>query len=288
MTINTTIPRPEAGDVLAGMTWSGIQHEVWRIDAALAQALLELNTENRKVRERNVARYAGALRDGDWVYNGDAIRFSVEGTLLDGQHRLLAVVRTGRPITALVVMGLDRSAQDTMDDGGARTLGDMFGIAGKARANALATVVARAAEYERGVYRVSGTLPKQRAIRFAEAHPGVADATAAAQKVGRKDDSVRPLRGVVGTWYLYVTEGGRYLQERDEFLDALSNGFGLHAAHPVYKLRQRWAKGATTPVRGGDEEALALIFKAWNAYVEGRPVKTLRYAPHESFPKLIA
>lgn len=49
-----------------------------------ARELLKLNTRNRKLSKALVSKYAGDMRAGRWPYNGDPIRVSKDGVLLDG------------------------------------------------------------------------------------------------------------------------------------------------------------------------------------------------------------
>ncbi len=67
-----------------------------------AARLLACNGHNRNVSEVLVERYARDMRCGAWKQNGEPILVARDGTLLDGQHRLLAIQRAGRPQTLLV------------------------------------------------------------------------------------------------------------------------------------------------------------------------------------------
>lgn len=58
-----------------------------------AKQLLEMNTRNRNVLHSNLDILTEEIRKGRFVANGDAIRIAKDGTILDGQHRLLACVR---------------------------------------------------------------------------------------------------------------------------------------------------------------------------------------------------
>ena len=73
----------------------------------LAGALLKLNTENRPVKPQVVSKYAKELDEGTFHFTGDAIKISKEGVLLDGQHRLLAVVKADKPMQMHIQAGLD-------------------------------------------------------------------------------------------------------------------------------------------------------------------------------------
>jgi len=95
-----------------------------------AKAMLAANTGNRKLRENHVAALARDIAAGNWQLNGDAIRFNCDGTLIDGQHRLAAVVKSSTPIQSLVVEGIDIGAKATIDTGAKRSAGDYFGFNG--------------------------------------------------------------------------------------------------------------------------------------------------------------
>lgn len=61
-----------------------------------AEALLETNTENRKVSKGVVQAYVNDMLAGNWDETvGDAISIDKEGILRNGQHRLIAIVQSG-------------------------------------------------------------------------------------------------------------------------------------------------------------------------------------------------
>ncbi len=60
------------------------------------------------LRNRNprlVAHFAAAMRAGDWILNGDPVLLTQRGHVMDGQHRLAAVVEFDQPVRMLVVFG---------------------------------------------------------------------------------------------------------------------------------------------------------------------------------------
>lgn len=72
-----------------------------------AQAYLDNNAKHRPIKEKKVAEYMAEMQDGRWRLNGKTICFDTTGRLLNGQHRLSAVVRSGVSLTTVVVRGLD-------------------------------------------------------------------------------------------------------------------------------------------------------------------------------------
>ena len=119
---------------------------VEKITPDVATKYLEANVHNRPVHQRHVEFLAEEIKQGRWKMNGSSIVFNGDGTLIDGQHRLWAVITSGLPIKILVVRGADEGSFATIDTGLARTAGDVLGITGEKNPQTL-TILADA--YER-------------------------------------------------------------------------------------------------------------------------------------------
>lgn len=85
----------------------GLDVTVEVITPAEAKAYLDNNAKHRPIKEKKVAEYMAEMQDGKWRLNGKTICFDTTGRLLNGQHRLSAVMRSGVPLTTVVVRGLD-------------------------------------------------------------------------------------------------------------------------------------------------------------------------------------
>ena len=82
--------------------------------------------QNRRLRKHKVEVYASAMKRGQWKLDGASIVFSEEGKLIDGQHRLAAIIESATPITTVVVRGVSTDAYVTMDTGMARNPRDVL------------------------------------------------------------------------------------------------------------------------------------------------------------------
>lgn len=90
--------------------------------------LAENHSRQRAIREAVVNMYASDMVDGSWdesIIN--PIRFTKGGKLIDGQHRLKAVVVANKPVTMWVQFGLDDDAFESIDIGAKRTPADILG-----------------------------------------------------------------------------------------------------------------------------------------------------------------
>ncbi len=83
---------------------------------------------NRNVSATNLTTLMRAMEEGRWHTDGSPIKFNTHGQLIDGQHRLRAVINTGLSQTFLVVWGVPDAAMTTLDTGKMRNRGDVLKI----------------------------------------------------------------------------------------------------------------------------------------------------------------
>lgn len=114
-----------------------IRHEVREVTPDMAgKWLRENNTHNRPLYEKTIENYAREMKAGAWAVTNQGIGFADDGTLLDGQQRLSAIVKAGIPVKILVVTGLPRAyrsngngelfTQDVIDGNKPRSQADIL------------------------------------------------------------------------------------------------------------------------------------------------------------------
>ena len=140
------------------LTWN-----VERVTPAVAGRYLELTVGNRPARKSRVARYAADIANGDWRMTGEPIKFDSRGRLIDGHHRLNAVIAAGVPADFLVARGIDDDANVFIDTGLSRTLGDALHFDGQPTKNASNIAAAARCVYclKEGVVTQEGSVPRQ-------------------------------------------------------------------------------------------------------------------------------
>ena len=106
------------------------------------------NTVNRPIDKRQVARYAASMKAGAWRINGECLVFAPDGTLLDGQNRLAAVVKAGVSVAFCVWYNVPEDARSSMDSGKKRTAADVLHFKGYRNANIMAPIVRMAYVYD--------------------------------------------------------------------------------------------------------------------------------------------
>lgn len=247
-----------------------ITYETVKVNPATAERWLGKNVRNRHVSSPIVARYAAAMKAGEWLLNGEAIKFAANGDLLDGQHRLLALIESGKTISFLVVRGLPTVAQNVLDTGRARTTGDQLGIAGFVDPNALAAAAKLAIMYEAGNLGSSTrgrSVSTPQVLEFVNGNVLLGHATTRARTVS-KGCGLRPAVAAMCFYELMKVDD----QAAQVFFDRLGDGVELPAGSPILALRARLRSLVDERATLPPAALTSLVMRAWNAWREGRRV----------------
>lgn len=242
----------------------------------IAAEMLRHNTNNRRLRQTLVKEYAEAMSKGEWLENGEAIIISKSGALLDGQHRLGAVISYGKPVNFLIVRGVEDNAVKTMDVGRKRSIADHLEIDGF-KTDGIDLLVTAAAirlimDFEGGEYRErKHAISPQRATKFLKDHPEIFEVQ---HKTKHSIRHIIPVSVAVALYYLCWKT---HPEEADEFFYKLATGANLEIGNPILTLRN-----ALTLVREGKGKAnrrqqIALVLSAFRAHVEDRPLHRIMY-----------
>lgn len=95
----------------------------------MAKKYLETQERNREINSLRVLEYADRMKKGQWLV-GQAITFDGDGHLIDGQHRLAAIVKYGNAVDFLVVRGVSKESASVFDVGQKRTMAQVAKIQG--------------------------------------------------------------------------------------------------------------------------------------------------------------
>lgn len=95
-----------------------------------AEEWLQHNTCNRKINESLVNDYANDMKNGKWALTHQGLAFYENGDIADGQHRLKAVIKSGKTIMFLVAFGVQDDAKPNIDRNKPRSNLDSIKIGG--------------------------------------------------------------------------------------------------------------------------------------------------------------
>lgn len=244
-----------------------------KITPTLAELMLETNIRNRRINDRHAEVLAQVLASRDMRLNGETIIFSSDGHLLDGQHRLLACVKSGISFESFVVFGISPKAFNTIDAGKSRGTSDVLSLAGVSNANKLTGALqALVAFVDNGGYlhgscsnRSVRKVTPAMAARILDAHPGIADSVNAMA-------ANRLMRTQHG-YALHYIFGLVDSELSAAFADILANG-SSDIGRPFSRLREHLINTPMTTENRGICAGKAVI--AFNAERSGARPKLLR------------
>ena len=250
------------------------------ITPEVAAAMLQFNTNNRPLRSDTVTAYAKVMSSSDWTFTGESISFDAAGRLVNGQHRLSAVIKSGRTITVVVVRGVPNTAWAHTDAGAKRSTGDMLQHAGYTSPNQLAATASLALRFENNMIAAMSTAwPRDEVRREIEARTATYEAAIS---------WARKARGIglppTATSAFYVLMEARGMVERAElWLDGLIAGVGLIAGDSRLAIRN-WLVNSR---RSAAPQCMAVLIFGWNADVDERPIKAMRaWAKGTPYPSI--
>ncbi len=102
--------------------------EIILVTPEIAAHWLASNTSNRPLRKSLVRDYAAQMKGGEWLVTHQQIAFTGNltspGRLIDGQHRLSAVIQSGASVRMSVAFGVEENTFTVTDRGASRSAGD--------------------------------------------------------------------------------------------------------------------------------------------------------------------
>lgn len=266
-----------------------METKVVRVTAEVAQEYLSHNESNRNMSWPLVQKYATDMIEGRWILNTDAIGFDVTGRLIQGQHRLTAVVVASEQkpdieVEMLIAWGYPRETFHVLDQGKMRSAAQVIGTYGVLNTNVTAAVARQILFYDQfsdRIWKGSEAITRVEVIEYVLNHrEELYEATTGTTKVGF-------LNWVSWSVLHYlVMRDSAHADRWDEFRDAVFKGENLHAGHAALVMRNgeilsRWGMAGAQP-------RLGAYIKMWNAFIEGRRVRALIFRRNElPMPKVL-
>lgn len=214
------------------------------ITPQLAEQWLKRNEDNRRIRPGLVKTLAREIAEGRWQVTHQGIAFDEYGDLLDGQHRLHAIIAADVPAQMYVTTGAPRSSFAVVDSGASRSFGDRVFASG-ADVTKEHAAIARVIELGAGDTKPASYLVTMGFInKHREAIDWVLERTNA--KKGRRPAST--LAVVARAWYT------RDLTRLAQFIEVFSTGAANSPADwAAIKLRDfvmsgKFAKGVSARI----------------------------------------
>lgn len=248
-----------------------------QISPNVARYMLATSLGNRSLKQSKIRSYTRDMQNGLWKLNGETIIFDEDGHLVDGHHRLMAVVASGSAITAAVARGARSEDLNTIDMGASRTIGDVLHFSGYKNTNLLNAIVFVAMSLRNGKPR-SANASSSEVLAFIDKYPLVEQsAHIAAKKV------IRRVNSVVGALHLISNELGQ-AHLFNGFHDVLRSGIPSYDGCPAHFLRDKMMLDSVAKRPLTLNDAHRFTVHAWNKWLDGETMRTSKL-PKDYFIK---
>lgn len=252
----------------------GLSGELELVTPEIAFSLLEVNERigfhNRNISKDRVKFYADDMKSGRWRLTAEPLLIGKDGQLMNGQHRLHAVIDAEMSIPMLIVRGVDLGAFYSIDQAKPRSTGDVVGIVGVKNRTVVASVLKMIWVWENfGPAGLGGNNRDQRGFTN-EIAAEMAKARDLTESIvaGNKVKALCPPSAATFCHWLCSTKSKA---AADEFFELLHSGEGLKKGDPIMALRQRLITERSDPTSSVRRLAvIRMIMSIWNAHRKGR------------------
>jgi len=244
-----------------------------------AAQLLDANGSNRPLNEAHVKRIARQILDGKWRFNGDTIKISSTNDILDGQHRLWAIMEAKIPVETIVVRGIEPDAFATIDTlRKPRSGSDVLALLGvNNQRSAISVGLQWLIRWQKKTlenYRAPQNRIENSDIEAAyRDNPGIAKA---AERANKLRSIANP--GMLTFFYFVLSNRNPDLAER--MMYTLENPSGIGIDDPFFRLRVYFLNPNS---RKDALVTIALMVKAANAAHKKKDVKVLNWRNQGTF-----
>lgn len=262
---------------------NGFSCDIETITPEVAKQWLERNVQNRPVSEAHCRSLAKDMKEGNWSVCGNTIVFSNHGDLIDGQHRLYAVVKSGCCIESPVMRGIsDENAFSHIDQVKKRTAADVIATVGKdrstTRAAATKLIYQMVKSPDMTHFRLSNQrIPNKAIFDFEQSLTEMNEAVESASIFSKYT-----VKSIVAATMVVLIRIDENLARK--FFTRLREGIFQNQDDPLFRLRDALLM---KPNPGLQKEVLvdmALIFKAWNLDLQGKTIKAMQWREEQRFP----
>ena len=239
---------------------------------------------NRSIRQKAVDEYARDMAAGKWDLPTDAIAFNDAGDLLNGRHRLLAVIKSGMTSTSIVLLG--KNTMVDIDSGVPRSCGAFFHLVGAGNSLEAAAVVRYVADWE--VNRLASHLNLKWSTNELwgvwERHPKIARSMAFVSKFPKVKLGQIGRKSVLAAFhYLFAMEDETLA---DVYIDGIVTGEHIGSDDAALAVRDKFVniQIESSRRRVGNRDWSHYLAKGWRATRDGRTLKRVLVQRTEKFP----
>jgi hypothetical protein len=254
---------------------------IMEIDPALAAKWLEGNTHNRKLEQRVADDYAREILAGRWRLTHQGIAFDGKGVLIDGQHRLWAVVLSEKTVKMRVFFNEPAENMQAVDTGKRRSNFDVLRLTGEAGEVTISHLAALRAMITGDSPSVLWMTAGEESQLLSKHHEALDFAMRRLDYSRHKGIATASIRGVVARAY-YSTDHDRLAR----FCDILKTGIPSEESDAPAVILRDFLMGIIRAGKGRSVRRICYLKaeRALLAFLKYECITQLRPATSELFP----
>jgi len=239
---------------------------VW-VTPELAAEWIKTQEKNRPVRDRTVVQFSRDMLHGSWMNTGEPVKFDTNGHLIDGQHRLYAVVKAGiaAGVEMTVARDVPKEAMEVMDSGTKRSVSDALGLRGYANRTAVAAAARVGLSIEAEITTNASRWSHRELLEWADLHESAEEAGTLGMQIYQAVGIAPSVATFAMIKFLEID-----YEDAHTFATNLVKQLGLGEKDPIRALVKRYSGTYGLSTRKlTQEEQVSLMFRAWNAWRTG-------------------
>lgn len=278
-----------------------MQTQTMLVTPAMARDMLQKNPRNRTLRRSNVHYLANEIKSGRWKLTHQGVAVATDGTLLDGQHRLSAIVEADTSALINVSYDCDPSMFTVIDTGSARTNADVLRTSGSV--NGHETTIGAAVKlvhlyrtqphltWTGEVSRISSSV----VLEEFQNDPDLYNWSVRLANRARTEFNVLSIKSATAAFACIALRDGENsgvdALTLEEFVMSVATGANMVKGDPRHTFRQQlingWNPGALKGARAS-QVWLACWIRIFNLYFSGAQLKVFRAPSITPMPKILA
>jgi hypothetical protein len=232
-----------------------MRSRVQSITPKRAVELLEANTTNRPLSAPVVRAFAEAMKRGDWLVTHQGIAFDTHGVLVDGQHRLAAIIEADVPIELTVFTEVEPGTFDVLDTGKRRNAADVLAIEGEKNSTMLAAMVRTVWLYENrpdlGWSGGKSAVTNHQIVQTLDQHPKLREFLSVGEQVAAATGMIKSAAGAAS----YLVEQANKRADLGPWFEGIVDGAGLQRQDPRLLFRRVMFRDGAEAGRAGAASA---------------------------------
>ena len=266
-----------------------------------AKMLLEKNVSNRSLNKVTVDWYARQMKEGQWTVSGQSISISDKDTLLDGQHRLAAIIKANVSLWFVIAFNVPYNSFINYDNMRTRGTSDAFYIEGIKNNIKISATISKYKGLKTGNLSYAGfgvggkglagvkkniKYTNKEALEIYYSNAELFQEITNLSKIlcNRKALFTETQIGAI-MYYLIIDK----MNDKDEvfsfFIQLFTNENVKNKT--IYYLREKLIDDAMNQYKMTPRMKYVFLVKAWNAYITKKEFKRFIYKEEDNFIQFI-